>query len=178
LVVSLLLICLICEATQMPWPPENTYVKRITQTDILIYGNLSHIVVTFEDPEKHSGKIITLANLTVLDVLHQSNSSPLHIGDTIPVFCDGGSIGNQTSWRGNKGMLRDGEGPYPAQIYSLVLDKENSFHMNRYYFLSADLFKPYDEVKRDIINLLSGKITTTQILEREKKKRELWMQNL
>ncbi len=178
MVIILLLCCLICEATQMPWPPENTYVKRITQTDLLVYGNLSQIVVTFKDPARQNGKIYTIANLTVLDILHQSNTTPVHIGDTIPVLRNGGSIGNQTSWRGNKAELRDGEGPYPAQIYSLVLDKENPFHMNRYYFLSADLGKSYDEVKSDIMNLQSGKITTSQILEREKEKRVYWMKNL
>ena len=177
-VFTLLLSCFLCEATQMPWPPENTYIEKITQTDLLVYGNLSQIVVTFEDPEKHSGQIRTLANLRILDILHQSNTTPVHIGDTIPVLRNGGSIGNQTSWRGNKAELRDGEGPYPAQIYSLVLDKENPFHMNRYYFLSADLGKSYDEVKSDIMNLQSGEITVSQILDREKKKREYWMKNL
>ena len=141
----------------------------------MVYGNLSHITYVFKDPINQSGGIFTIGDLTVLDVLRQSNKTAVNVGDTIPIYVFGGTIGNFTTWREDGVMLQEGEGPYPARIFSLGYDP--GYHLKDKYQILSNIYRTYPEVKNDIANLSSGKVTATQLLEREKK-REHWEQNL
>jgi|GEM_PF-2643061 len=153
----------------MAGTPESIYVDKITMSDLIVYGNLSHIKCVFKDPVNQSGGIFTIANLTVLDILKQSNITPVNVGDTIPVYVMGGTIGNNTNWREDGVMLQEGEGPYPAGISCLKYDKVGRFLKDKYR-ISAKIYMPYQEAKQDIADLSLGKVTATQIMEREKKR--------
>jgi len=154
---------------QMAGTPESIYVATITLTDLMVYGNLSHVKTVFKDPINQSGNFYTIGDLKVLDVLRQSNKTPVSIGDTIPVCVMGGTIGNITTWREDGFILQEGEGPFLAGIYCLGFDKDGIDLKDKYY-ISGRLYRSYENVKQDIIDLSTGKITTTQILDRERKK--------
>ena len=173
IILGILFLSMICASGEALryGTPESIYVDTITLTDLMVYGNLSHVKTVFKDPINQSGGIFTVGDLTVLDVLRQSNKTPVNIGDTIPVYVMGGTIGNITAGREEGIMLQEGEGPFLAGIYCLGFDKDGIDLKNK-YFISDRLYRSYEIVKQDITNLSSGNVTSTQILDREKKKRE------
>ncbi len=172
--LGLLIFLLICspgEAIQYTVLPEQHYVNLITQADLMIYGNLSHIKYIFKDPINQSGGVFTIADLTVLDVIRQSNITPVKIGDTLPIFVNGGTIGNESHWKSNEVILMEGEGPNPAGIYCLFYSMDERYPKGKYH-ITTEVYNSYTEVKQDIADLSSGKLTDTEMVDREKKNKK------
>jgi len=74
LLLGIIILLLISSpgVAQMSGTPESVYVNKITMSDLMVYGNLSHIKPIFGEPVTQNGVIFTIADLTVLDVLKQS----------------------------------------------------------------------------------------------------------
>jgi len=69
-------------------------------------------------------------------------------------------------------MLQEGEGPYPAGIYCLRYDKEGRYQKDKFH-ITTTVDTSYQEVKQDLSDLSSGKMTPALLLEREKKRKRI-----
>lgn len=147
---------------------ESMYVSKIQHADLIVYGNISHVTTILGDPIKQKGYIFTLADLKILEVFRQSNSTPVYNGDTIPVFVIGGTIGNETfNWKEGEPVLREVNESNPAIICCLFYDKDRIDQKGRYHIYDR-FYEPYDKVKQDMSDISSGKVTIPDLYKRER----------
>jgi hypothetical protein len=137
---------------------EDGYLCNVHYADLIVYGTLSHVKCVIEPIH---GRIITIGDLNILEIIKQKNNLNYTVGDSIVFFNLGGTVGDRTDSVEDIATTQTGEGPFPAEIHMLKRSDTYDQYIKGMYFIYADVSGDYSQKAR-IEEILNRNLTSEE----------------